>query len=142
MKGVPIRIEIGPKDMEKHQAKIVSRHTGKKEFIPEAALPLHVDLIAQNFTKELKEKTHLDFGSMIFKAKTYAEAKQAIDAGKIVCCGFCSTDMDGAKCAEDVEKEIGAFVRGKRVDKETEKFDTCLVCGRPAKETVYIARSY
>ncbi|MHA1551206.1 MAG: hypothetical protein ACTSQC_04625 [Candidatus Heimdallarchaeaceae archaeon] len=35
-----------------------------------------------------------------------------------------------------------AFVRGKRVDTEKHKFEKCVVCGKPAKETIYIARSY
>ncbi|MFX1588853.1 MAG: hypothetical protein ACFFC1_11900, partial [Promethearchaeota archaeon] len=62
--------------------------------------------------------------------------------GKFVCCGFCSIDKKGERCAEVVEKEFGAFVRGKRVDEEKHEFATCLVCGEPATCTVYIARSY
>ena len=69
-------------------------------------------------------------------------AKEAINNGKIVCCGFCSIDMDGYPCAEVVEKEIGGDVRGKRVDEEKHEFATCLICGKPAKCTVYIAKSY
>jgi prolyl-tRNA synthetase len=142
LKGVPIRIEVGPKDLEKKQAKVVLRHSGKKEFVPDAKLDGFVDDVAKDYTKELKDKTHVDFGAMIHKAKDMEDAKKAIEKGKIVCCGFCSIDLDGAKCAEVVEKDLGAFVRGKRVDKETSKFDKCLICGKPAGETVYIARSY
>jgi prolyl-tRNA synthetase len=142
LKGVPIRIEIGPKDLEKSQAKVVTRHNSKKEFVPFEKLDNHINEIAKNYTKEIKEKTHVDFSSMIHAAKDIEDAKKAIENGKIVSCGFCSIELDGAKCAEKVEKELGAFVRGKRVDKETTKFEKCLICGKPAKETVYIARSY
>jgi prolyl-tRNA synthetase len=142
LKGVPIRIEIGPKDLEKKQAKVVLRHNGKKEFVPEDKLHHFIDDVAKNFTNELKAKSHVDFGAMIHKAKDFEDAKKAIEKGKIVCCGFCSIDLDGAKCAEKVEKDMGAFVRGKRVDKETNKFEKCIVCGKPAKETIYIAKSY
>ena len=69
-------------------------------------------------------------------------AKEAIDNGKIVCCGFCSIDMDAYRCAEIVEKEVGGFIRGKRVDEEKHEFATCLICSKPAKTTVYIAKSY
>jgi prolyl-tRNA synthetase len=142
LRGVPIRIEIGPKDLEKKQAKVVIRHNAKKEFVPLDRLEKFIDETAQNYTKELREKTNVDFESMIHKAKDIEDAKKAIEAGKIVSCGFCSIEPDGAKCAEAVEKELGAFVRGKRVDNETSKFEKCLVCGKAAKETVYIARSY
>ena len=142
LKGVPIRIEVGPKDIEKKQAKLVVRHSAKKEFVPFERLDGFIEEVAKNYTKELREKTHVDFGAMIHKAKDVKDAKTAIENGKIVCCGFCSIELDGAKCAEIVEKEMGAFVRGKRVDKETNRFEKCLICGKPAKETVYIARSY
>ncbi|MHA1591131.1 MAG: hypothetical protein ACTSUP_01340, partial [Candidatus Heimdallarchaeaceae archaeon] len=65
-----------------------------------------------------------------------------IGDNKIVCSGFCSIDLDGEPCAELIEKEVKAFVRGKRVDTEKHKFEKCVVCGKPAKETIYIARSY
>ena len=51
-------------------------------------------------------------------------------------------DFDGEPCAEAVEKEIGAFVRGSRVDEEKNTFEKCLICGKPAGCTVYIAKSY
>ena len=44
--------------------------------------------------------------------------------------------------AEVVEKEIGGFVRGSRVDEEKNAFEKCLICGKPAGCTVYIAKSY
>ncbi len=69
-------------------------------------------------------------------------AKEAIEQGKIVCCGFCSIDMEAYRCAEIVEKEVGGFVRGKRVDEEKHEFASCIICGEPATCTVYIAKSY
>ena len=50
--------------------------------------------------------------------------------------------MDAYRCAEVVEKEIGGFLRGKRVDEEKHEFATCLICGKPAECIVYIAKSY
>jgi len=55
---------------------------------------------------------------------------------------FYSIDMDAYRCAEVVEKEIGGFVRGKRVDEEKHEFPTCLIYGKAAECTVYIAKSY
>ena len=84
----------------------------------------------------------LDFESQIEICYEKDTAMEAIKNGKIVCCGFCSIDNKGFRCAEFVEKEIGAFVRGKRVDKDKHEFASCIICGEPASCTVYLAKSY
>jgi prolyl-tRNA synthetase len=142
LKGVPIRIEIGPKDLEKQQVVIVKRHDGKKLIVKEEELFDKVNEIAKNYTDEIKQKSLIDFESQIEECYEKDAAIEAINNGKIVACGFCSIDKDGEKCAEIVEKELAAFVRGKRVDEEKREFATCLICGEPASCTVYIARSY
>ncbi|MFX1573172.1 MAG: proline--tRNA ligase [Promethearchaeota archaeon] len=142
LKGVPIRIEVGPQDLENQQVIVVKRHDGKRFEIKEKDLEKKIDEIAQNYTKEIKGKSLIDFESQVQEVYEKDAAIDAINNGKIVCCGFCSIDMDAYHCAEVVEKEIGGFVRGKRVDEEKHEFATCLICGKPASCTVYIAKSY
>ena len=142
LRGVPIRIEIGPRDVQKNQVVIVKRHDGKKIFVKGLDLLKTIYDIAESYTKEIKEKSMIDFESQIECVTEKKQAIEAINKGKIACCGFCSIDFDGEPCAEVVEKEIGAFVRGSRVDEEKNKFDSCLICGKPARCTVYIAKSY
>ncbi len=142
LKGVPIRIEIGPKDIENSQVVIVKRHDGQKFFVKETELKEFIDNIATNYTREIKEKSIVDFESQIEVAYEKDAAIEAINNGKIVCCGFCSIDRAGEHCAEVVEKDIGGFVRGKRVDEEKHEFATCIICNKPATCTVYIAKSY
>jgi prolyl-tRNA synthetase len=142
LKGVPIRIEIGPKDIEKNQIVIVKRYNSQKIIVKEDDLVPKVNEITQNYTKEIKDNSLVDFESQIELCFEKDAAIEAINNGKIVCCGFCSIDMDGYNCAERVEKEIGGFVRGKRVDEEKHKFSNCIICGKPASCTVYIAKSY
>ncbi len=142
LKGVPIRIEVGPKEIEKQKIRIVKRHDGKNFEIKEELLEKKIDEISQNYTKEIKKKSLIDFESQIECVYEKDAAIEAINNGKIVCCGFCSIDMDAYRCAEVVEKEIGGFVRGKRVEEEKHEFATCLICGKPAGCTVYIAKSY
>jgi len=142
LKGVPLRIEIGPKDVENQQLVIVKRHDGKKFIIKEDDLINKVDELAQNYTEEIKEKSLVDFEAQIEITYEKDAAIEAINNGKIVCCGFCSIDMDAYPCAEVVEKETGGEIRGKRVDEEKHEFATCLICGKPAGCTVYIAKSY
>jgi prolyl-tRNA synthetase len=142
LKGVPIRIEIGPRDLQKKQVVIVKRHDGKKLIVKEEELIDKIIEIAENYTNEIKKKSLIDFESQIEECYEKDAAIEAINNGKIVACGFCSIDKEGEKCAEVVEKDIGAFVRGKRVDEEKREFATCLICGEPATCTVYLARSY
>jgi prolyl-tRNA synthetase len=142
LKGVPIRIEIGPKDIDKKQVVIVRRYDGKSFNIMEENLEKKINEIAQNYTKEVKEQSLIDFESQVECVYEKDAAVEAINNGKIVCCGFCSIDMDGYRCAEVVEKEIGGEIRGKRVDEEKHEFATCLICGKPSTCTVYIAKSY
>ena len=142
LRGVPIRIEVGPRDVQNKQVVLVKRHDGKKFTVKEDELEEKIKEIAENYTKEIKEKTMINFEDQIEICYEIDSAKEALQKGKIVCCGFCSIDMKGYKCAEVAEKEIGGFVRGKRVDEEKHEFATCLICGEPAECTVYIAKSY
>lgn len=142
MKGVPIRIEIGPRDIQKEQVVIVKRNDGQKHFIKMVELDDFLKKVAQNYTEEVKQEKLLDFEKQIEVCYERDSAKEAIDNGKIVCCGFCSIDMKGFRCAEIVEKEVGGEIRGKKVDEEKHEFATCIICGEPAECTVYIARSY
>jgi prolyl-tRNA synthetase len=142
MKGVPFRIEVGPRDIKKEQVVIVRRFDREKFFVKEDELEEKLEELTSNYTKQLWKRAYLDFESEIEECYERDAAKEAIENGKIVCCGFCSIDMDGYRCAEVVEKEIDAEIRGKRVDEEKHEFATCIICGKPANCTVYLANSY
>ncbi len=142
LKGVPLRIEIGPKDIENNQIVAVNRISGEKLKVKQDELNSFIENYSNNFTKQLKEKYSIQFESQVEIANTVEEVKKAIGENKIACTGFCSIDLDGEPCAEIIEKEVKAQVRGKRVDAETHKFEKCVVCGGPAHETVYVAKSY
>lgn len=142
MKGVPIRIEIGPKDIEKEQVVVVTRNPKEKCFVPDAELIDKVMDIANNYTQILRDQHLKRFDTFIETAETVNEAKAAIENNKIACLGICSTDMDGYDCATEIEKGTGGQVRGKRVDEEPIHFERCVVCGKSDPVTVYVARAY
>jgi prolyl-tRNA synthetase len=142
LKGVPIRLEVGPRDIENKQVVMVNRLKDEKEIVPLEILKETIDECAVNYTNDLKKLHDIKFEDNIQNATTFDEAKKIIKSGKIVRCGFCSIDMAGVKCAEKIEKETNSFVRGSRVKGETKKFDKCIVCGKPATRTVYLAKSY
>ncbi|MHA1793860.1 MAG: proline--tRNA ligase [Promethearchaeota archaeon] len=142
MRGVPIRIEVGPKDVEKDQVVIVTRTPREKYFTPSGDILKKIDEIASSYTQKLRDKHLRKFEDYIVKAETLEDAKKAIDSGKIACVGICSIDMDGYDCADVIEKGIGAFIRGKRVDDDPIKFKRCISCGKENPVTVYCAKSY
>ncbi len=142
LRGVPIRIEVGPKDLEKKSVVMTKRGFKDKRFVPEADLVAEVDKVAANFTKDLIAKFEKQFMENIVDAKSFEEMKKAVDSDKIVRMSFCSNDKDGTACAEKVEKEAGAFVRGIRLDEKKKPEGNCAICGNKANAIVYAAKSY
>ena len=62
--------------------------------------------------------------------------------GKIAKIDFCSIDDNGEKCAEWVEKETEAGIRGTLAGKKEFPKGKCVICDKPAKEVVYVGKSY
>jgi len=142
MKGVPIRIDLGLKDLKDKKITVFRRDLDKKEIVPEKDVAKKVQQISKEFTKNLIKKADKIFEGRIRDTKNKKEIKQAIKEGAIARCGFCSVGKEGAACAEIVEKEIGAEVRGTKLDEKIKPKGKCALCNKPAKEVVYIARSY
>jgi prolyl-tRNA synthetase len=142
LKGVPIRIEIGPKDLQRIEAVVVTRHDRQKRSVKLDELQSAIDHIAKNYTYELKNRQMALFKDYIVRCETLEDENKIVYDKKMACTGFCSLEKESAECAGVIEKELGAFVRGKKIGREEHHFSKCVVCGKPATETVYIARSY
>ena len=141
MKGIPLRIEFGNKELKENKLTIFRRDTDEKEKINAKDLISYINTTSQDIDKNLIKQADNLFKNKIINAKTKQEIKEIIDAGKIARCGFCSVDKDGTKCAETIEKEINGEVRGTKLgEKNTET--KCIVCNKKAKHTVYISKAY
>ena len=142
MKGVPIRLDLGLKDLEKKQVTLFRRDLDKKEFVADKDVIKRIKDIGNVFTKNLIKKADKVFDGRIKDVKSLAEVKKTIKEGAIARCGFCSVAMDGEACAEKIEKGVGAEVRGTRLDEEAKASGKCVVCDKKAKHVVYIAKAY
>jgi len=142
MKGIPIRIDLGLKDLQKKKITLFRRDLDKKIIIPEKDLEKEIAKISKEFTKNLIKKADKVFEGRIKEAKNLKEIKSIIKEGGIVQCNFCSIDKDGEKCAEKIEKEIGAEVRGTKLDEKQKPSGKCAICGEKANYIVYIAKAY
>ncbi|MBT3985207.1 proline--tRNA ligase [archaeon] len=142
MKGIPIRIDIGLKDLENKTVTIFRRDTNKKETVSEKEAITKIKEIAQEFTKNLIKKADKVFEGRIKETKNLQEIKKVIKEGSIAKCEFCSVDKPGTECAKKIEKEIVAEVRGTRLDEKQKPQGKCAICGKKANHIVYIAKSY
>ncbi len=142
MKGVPIRIEIGPKELKDKKLTIYRRDLDKKETIEEKNILHYLEKVQLDILQNLKTQADKEFKDIITDASSLSQVKKIIEKKGFARVNFCSIDKDGEKCAEVVEKELSAKVRGKRADKEEKPDGSCIVCGKKAKVVVYIGKEY
>lgn len=138
MKGVPIRLEVGPRDIENNQVILARRDTGDKITVSmddlETKIPELLDDIHKNMfekaKKNVEEKTHAAINMDQFK--DIVENKT----------GFVKAMWCGDRACEDkIREETGATSRCMPFDQE-EVSDTCVCCGKKAKKLVYWGRAY
>lgn len=142
MKGVPIRIDLGEKDLKKKSITIFRRDLNKKEIVKEKDLSKRIKQISKEFTSNLIKEADKIFHNRIKDASNLNEIKSVIKNKMIAKCNFCSVEKSGTACAEKIEKQVGAEVRGTRLDEKTKPKGKCVVCGKQAKHIVYIAKAY
>lgn len=145
-KGVPLRIEIGPKDVKANTVTIYRRDLNLKETLETPDLFDKVDDIAEEYTQNIREQADTAFLSKIVSVDTYDELKEQLLEKKVARVTFCSIEMDGKPCADEIKADTsGAEIRGIRMDLEEKpaEEDVCIVCGRKAKQFVYVGnKSY
>lgn len=137
LKGVPLRIEVGPKDIKKKQVVAVRRDTGEKIILKEKELskkiPKLLDSIQKNLFSKAKKLLEKNTGSV----KSYEELKKVLESEG----GFIKTGWCGEKhCEEQIKLETGATIRV--ISFKKEKVGKCVYCSKAAKETVYFAKAY
>ncbi len=133
MKGVPVRIEIGPKDIEKKQVVLARRDTGKKEFVKAADVKKAVELALDEIQKSLLSKSSSLLKSSITAAKNTKEVAAAAKSGKMASGFFCGSE----KCEEEVKK-----TEAKSLCMELQgKNGNCIVCGKEGS-MAYFGKSY
>jgi prolyl-tRNA synthetase len=138
MKGVPIRLEVGPKDIEKHQVVIARRDTGEKQFVKKedivSLIPNLLDSIQNNLFEQAKQfrlnNTHT--------VSTYADFKEVIkNKGGFIRCGWDGT----AETETAIKNETKATIRVIPFDENTKGLN-CIFSGKPAKHEVIFAKAY
>ncbi len=135
MKGVPLRIELGPRDIEQGNLTVFRRDTLEKEVVSaENEVDLVNNLLTQIQTNML-EKSRKNRDSRIVEADSLEGILDGVEKGNFVKAGWC-----GCRECEDLIKEKTAATS--RVFVEGESAEKCAVCGKKATSKVYFARAY
>jgi prolyl-tRNA synthetase len=137
MKGVPLRLEIGPRDLENNVAVAVRRDTGNKEHI---SLPdIEADVISrfESIHKNLYDKAKTGLLNRIFDCTNFEEVKDKIQKG-IATIPWCGKK----ECGLIMEDQINAGILGIPLEQKKDWIEKCPVCKEETKTLVYIARTY
>ena len=138
LKGVPLRIAIGPKDLEKNQVELARRDTLEKSFVPQAELVQMIPELLNTIQERLYNNALTFRDEHITEVNSYAEFKEVLnDKG-----GFISAHWDGTAATEDqIKKETKATIRciPYGVQEETGK---CMISGNPSEQRVLFAKAY
>lgn len=139
MKGVPIRIEIGPRDLENNSVQIFRRDNLEKQTISlddiDKFIQEELDIIQKDLFN--KAKIGLDNKMSDHKAQDIDDLKQILDEKKFTLAYFCGEES----CADNIKAKTGATARC--IEKENlEHEHKCFACGKNAIMRAYFARSY
>ncbi|MEC0173303.1 proline--tRNA ligase [Paenibacillus favisporus] len=138
MRGVPVRLEIGPRDMENGVCVLVSRITGEKKVVQQANLVEEVQTMLDQVQKEMFDRAKQFMNDHFYSVDTLEEMKSSMEQQRgFTLAGWCGSEA----CESKVKEETGATSRNIPFEPAEEKH-TCLVCGQPAKHTVVFARAY
>ncbi|MBS1260485.1 MAG: Proline--tRNA ligase [Thaumarchaeota archaeon] len=136
MKGIPIRIEIGPKDIAKNQIVLARRHNQTK-------ISLDIDGLTEKTLSELKNiqmemfdaaKKILD--ERVVRVSEYQQFKKEVENGKMIDCSWCGNQT----CEDKIKEETGADLRV--IPSDNTKAETCIYCKNSGTTNVLFARGY
>jgi prolyl-tRNA synthetase len=139
MRGVPVRVEIGPKDVEKGVVVAARRDMGKegKQIVPqEGFVAFTRDLLTTIQANLLAQATQLR-DTNIHDVKTYDDLKQVIEAGGWARAGWSGSNDDEGR----IKDETGATIRCFPLEQPTDK-GTCVMTGKPAEQIALFAKAY
>ncbi len=138
MKGVPLRLEIGPKDIENNRCVVVRRDNGEKIFVSLDELETKIPELLEAVRDGLYQKAIDRRAAMTFTAKDYAELKDIADNKP----GFIKAMWCGDReCEDKLKDELGITSRCIPFEQE-HLSDTCVCCGKPAKHMLYWGKAY
>jgi prolyl-tRNA synthetase len=138
MRGVPLRLEVGPKDVEKDQCVLVRRDTREKAFVPLASLAERARELLDALQRDLLDRARRFLADNTSRAGSYDEFKRVMgDKRGFIVAGWCGS----AECEAKIKEETRATVRVIPIE-GTPVAGACVRCGQPSAAEVYFAQAY
>lgn len=165
VRGVPIRVEVGPRDLEKETALVCRRDTGAKESVAWCDLAPRVKALTEEIQTALFQKAKAERDSHIVRVTEWKDFVPALNAKEICLCAWCnetaceeevkarsakeSLELSAAAAAAAQEEEAKTGLTGAAKtlcipfeQPELPEGTKCFACGKPAKTWIYFGRSY
>lgn len=136
MKGVPVRLEVGPKDIENKQVVLVRRDTHEKYIVPMETLTDTVKKLLDDIHESLFNRALAFREAKTVDATTFEELKNGVNGGfvRAMWCG-------DRECEDAIKEKTGATTRCMPFEQK-HLSDVCVHCGKPAKAMTFFAKSY
>lgn len=139
MKGVPIRLEIGPKDIENNQCVLVRRDTMEKTFVSLDNLEAEIEALLENISKTLFDRAVERRENMTYEAENLEQVKEIADTKP----GFIKALWcEDRECEDKLKEYAGVTSRCMPFEMQDNISGKCACCGKDAKKLVYWGKAY
>lgn len=136
LKGVPVRIEIGPRDIKDDKCVLVRRDTGDKLDVDLDSTAERVFDMFNEIEMNLKKTGKQAMDNKIFEVSSLREGKRKLEGGGFIEFSWC----DRQECGKEIEDELDADLLGSKLDESTE--NECIRCGEKGEKVGVVAKTY
>ncbi|MFI5452839.1 proline--tRNA ligase [Pedobacter sp. UC225_61] len=138
LKGVPVRLAIGGRDMENKTVELARRDTKEKFTVPQEGLDIYISKLLEEIQENIYNRAHQFREEHITEANSYQEFKELLDTKT----GFISAHWDGtAETEKQIKEETKATIRCIPLNNKQED-GVCILTGKPSTQRVLFARAY
>jgi prolyl-tRNA synthetase len=137
LKGIPLRIEIGPKDLDKNKVTVARRHTKQKSDLPFDQIESQIDGILQQIQVEMFETAKKSLNERIVKESDYSGFKSALEKGCFIDAPWCGK----TSCEEKIKEETMADIRVMPFESRNTDGE-CIYCKEQSTTNVIFGRAY
>jgi len=137
LKGIPLRIELGPRDL-KNKSVVIVKRTGGKKTVKISAVKKIIPKLLDEIHNELYARAEKLLKNSMTKANSIAELKLAVKNRKIALTPLCN-DL---KCEEKIKLKVGAKTLNMPLKQPNLKGKKCVICKKQASYVVYVGKSY
>jgi len=137
LKGIPIRIEIGPKDIAKNQVVMARRYNQTKDDISLDKVSETINLELENIQQQMFVNAKKILDERVVRVSEYQQFKEELKNGKMIDCSWCGNQT----CEDKIKEETGAGLRVIPFD-GTQKSETCVYCKNSGTTNALFAKGY